>query len=251
MASFSLRSITSISLLALLFATVLEGCAANYSSARYQPDRRAYGGPVTELTDGIVPVGLVYGRTCCTMDAGTPRQQGLARAAIGFIGRWRIEVNGRRFTPDCAGFVRGVYVSQDVDLYNGLEEPPRGYNGVRYIHQYVKQNGRLHYGPTVHPGDLVFFHNTWDFNRDGRFNDPLTHVGVVDRIEDNGTIVFVSRVSDGVQRYRMNLQNPDTHRAPDGRILNDFMRRKGFRDPRAAQYLTGQLFAAFGTLQQQ
>ena len=227
---------------------MLEGCAANYSSSRYQPVRRADGAPVIELTDGIVPVGRVYGRTCCALGEGTPRQEALARAAIRLLGRSRIEVNGRRFTSDCVGLARGVYVSQDIDLYDGLEEPPRGFNGVRFIHQYVKQHGWLHYGPTVHAGDLVFFHNTWDFNRDGRFNDPLTHVGVVERIEDNGTIVLVSRVSEGVQRYRMNLREPDTHRAPDGRILNDFMRRKGFRDPHAAQYLTGQLFAAFGTL---
>jgi hypothetical protein len=100
----------------------------------------------------------------------------------------------------------------------------------------------------VYPGDLVFFHNTWDFNRDDRFNDPLTHVGVVEGVERDGTVVFVSRVSGGIERYRMNLRMPDTHRTSDGRVLNDYMRRKEFRDPEATQYLTGQLFAAFGTL---
>jgi len=38
--------------------------------------------------------------------------------------------------------------------------------------------------------------------------------------------------------------------AGDGRVLNDFMRRKGFGEPKATRYLTGQLFAAFGTLLQ-
>jgi len=33
-------------------------------------------------------------------------------------------------------------------------------------------------------------------------------------------------------------------------MLNDFMRRKGFGEPKATRYLTGQLFAAFGTLLQ-
>jgi len=36
--------------------------------------------------------------------------------------------------------------------------------------------------------------------------------------------------------------------AIDMRGLNDTMRRKGFGDPQATRYLTGQLFAAFGTL---
>jgi hypothetical protein len=240
----------TLSLLAVLLAAILQACASANVSSRHQPDRRADGVPVNELSDGIVPVSRAYGQTCCTRGEGTPKQEALAQAAIGFLGRWRIEVGGRRFTPDCAGLARGVYVSQDIDLYNGLAEPPPGFNGVRFIHQYVKQHGWLHYGPIVHVGDLVFFHNTWDFNRDGRFNDPLTHVGVVERIEDNGTVVFVSRVSDGVTRYRMNLKKPDTNRTADGRVLNDFMRRKGSRDPQAAQYLTGQLFAAFGTILQ-
>ena len=102
--------------------------------------------------------------------------------------------------------------------------------------------------PELRAGDLVFFHNTWDFNGDGLVNDPLTHVGVVERVEGDGTVVFVSRVSRGIQRFRMNVRAPDTHRTSDGRVLNDFMRRKGTRDPQATQYLTGQLFAAFGTL---
>ena len=94
----------------------------------------------------------------------------------------------------------------------------------------------------------MFFHNTWDFNQDGLPNDPLTHVGIVERVERDGTVVFVSWVSSGVERYRMNLQQPDVHKNDKGRILNDYMRRKGTGDPETTRYLTGQLFAAFGTV---
>ena len=178
---------------------------------------------------------------------GIPAQQALAQVAVGLLGRSRIEVGGRRFTSDCSGLARGVYVTQRIDLYGGLGELDGG-NGVGRIYGHVLQHGKIHYGPTVHPGDLVFFHNTWDFNRDGFPNDPLTHVGVVERVERDGTVVFVSWVTAGIERYRMNLMMPDTHKAGDGRVLNDFMRRKGFGDPKATRYLTGQLFAAFGTL---
>jgi hypothetical protein len=202
-----------------------------------------------ELDQGMVLTTGTRGEICCALDNGIPGQQALAQAAVGFLGRSRIEVNGRRYTPDCSGLVRGVYATQRIDLYGGLGELDGG-NGVGRIYTHVVQHGRIHYGPTVHPGDLVFFHNTWDFNMDGFPNDPLTHVGVVEGVELDGTVVFVSWVTAGIERYRMNLQKPDTHKTADGRVLNDFMRRKGFGDPKATRYLTGQLFAAFGTLLQ-
>lgn len=202
----------------------------------------------TEFSEGVVPVSSARrAQACCTPVVGDPRQQALAQAAVRFLGRPRIDVNGQRFTFDCSGLARGVYRSQGIDLYEGASASDQA-NGVRLIYRYVKRHGRLHHGPAVPPGDLVFFHNTWDFNGDGRLNDLLTHVGVVERVEDDGTVVFVSRVSGGIERYRMNLRAPDTHLTSDGRVLNDFMRKKGSRDPHATRYLTGQLFAAFGTL---
>lgn len=236
-----------LGLLAVLLAATFQGCAAADLSSRRWPDPLVGGMSLDALNAGIVPVRETRGRACCTMAAGTQRQEALARAAIGFLGRSRIAVGGRRLTYDCAGLARGVYFSQGVDLYDSLGEI-KGGNGVGRIYGHVMRHGRIHYGPTVHPGDLVFFHNTWDFNGDGLVNDPLTHVGVVERVDSDGTVVFVSRVSRGIQRFRMNVRAPDTHRTSDGRVLNDFMRRKGSRDPHATKYLTGQLFAAFGTL---
>ena len=237
----------TLSFLAFLVAVTLQGCATTDPFSRLQPQTLTGDAPSDELNDGDVLIRGTRGRTCCDMVVGTPRQKALAQAAIGFLGKSRVEVNGRRFTFDCSGLARGVYGTQGIDLYDGLGELDGG-NGVGRIYGHVVRYGRIHYGPTVHPGDLVFFHNTWDFNRDDRFNDPLTHVGVVERVESDGTVVFVSQVSGGIERYRMNLKTPDTHRTTDGRVLNDFMRRKEFRDPEATQYLTGQLFAAFGTL---
>jgi len=242
MASPGASSTMTLSVLAALLAATLQGCATADSSSRHQPDALS-----DELNNGIVPFTGPRGGTCCTGAMGTPRQEALAQTAVGFLGRWRIEVKGRRFTFDCSGLVRGVYFTQGVDLYDGLGELDGG-NGVGRIYGHVVRHGRIHYGPTVHPGDLVFFHNTWDFNGDGRLNDPLTHVGVVEGVESDGTVVFVSQVSGGIERYRMNLTRPYTHRTSYGRVLNDFMRRKDIRDPEATRYLTGQLFAAFGTL---
>ncbi len=187
------------------------------------------------------------GRACCVVVPATAEQRAVGRTAAAFVGARRIEVDGRRFPFDCSGLARGVYLAHGTDLYDGAETEETA-TGVRLIHQYVASRGRLHRGPDPRPGDLVFFHNTWDRNRDGRVNDMLTHVGIVELVEADGTVVFVSRVSRGVERYRMNLATPHLHRAPDGRILNDYMRRKRSNDPDPIRYLTGELFAGFGTL---
>ncbi len=222
----------TIGLLAMLAAGWVYGCAI----AGRQP-----------VQDDVMPTTGTRSGHCCSMAKGVPRQLALAQTAVRFLGRSRIEVGGRHYAADCSGFVRGVYASQRVDLYGGVGELDGG-NGVGRIYTHVMQHGRIHYGPAVHPGDLVFFHNTWDFNRDGLPNDPLTHVGVVEQVEHDGTVIFVSWMSGGIERYRMNLHQPDTHKAPDGRVLNDFMRRKQSGDTQGTYYLAGRLFAAFGTL---
>ncbi|MGH7253671.1 MAG: hypothetical protein ACREIE_07730, partial [Nitrospiraceae bacterium] len=110
----------TLGLLVVLLAATLQACATADSSSGLWPERLAGGVTVNELNAGIVPVSVTRGRACCTMGAGTHRQEALARTAIGFLGRSRIAVDGRRFTFDCAGLARGVYFSQGVDLYDGL-----------------------------------------------------------------------------------------------------------------------------------
>lgn len=225
-----------IGFLVVLGAGLVSGCAA--TGRQSIQDERS-----------VIPTMGTRGGHCCAMAKAVPRQTALAKTAVRFVGHSRIRIGGRSYAPDCSGFVQGVYASQRVDVYDGLGELNGG-NGVGRIFTHMVQHGRIHYGPTVHPGDLVFFHNTWDFNHDGLPNDPLTHVGVVEGVEHDGTVVFVSSVSAGIRRYRMNLGQPAVHKAADGRVLNDFLRRKLPGDIKGTQYLTGKLFAAFGTLAQ-
>jgi len=233
--SFVYTRFLPINLLVGLVAVALQGCIT--------PGRQPVQDEVNMMTLTTGP----RGGACCVLANGVSKQAELAKTAVGLVGRSQIELGGRRYASDCSGFVRGVYATQRVDLYDGLGELDGG-NGVGRIYTHAIEHGRIHYGPTVHPGDLVFFHNTWDFNRDGLPNDPLTHVGIVETVERDGTVIFVSWVSAGVERYRMNLQRPGIHKTAEGRVLNDRMRRKGFGDPETTRYLTGQLFAAFGTV---
>jgi hypothetical protein len=45
----------------------------------------------------------------------------------------------------------------------------------------------------------------------------------------------------------MNLGLPHVHKAIDGRVLNDYLRRKDASDPANTRYLTGELFTQFAT----
>jgi hypothetical protein len=185
-------------------------------------------------------------RACCKAGDSLTRQQAVAKTAASLVGARTVEVNGRRIGYDCAGVTRAIYLEHGIDLYESTFVS-RQANGVRLIYHHVRQHGRIHQGPVVRAGDLVFFDNTWDYNEDGAVNDPLTHVGVVERVESDGTVVFISRVAGAVERYRMNLAHPHVHQDDDGRILNDYLRRKKWRDADGTLYLAGELFAAFGT----
>lgn len=210
----------------LTLAAALTACAAPSSQGLRQA--------VTPIPD------------CCRAAHTDTRQQAIVRTAANLVGTTTIESQGRRISYDCAGVTRAIYLAHGIDLYAGGTVDGRT-NGVGLIYNHIRKNGRLHRGPVVQAGDLVFFDNTWDFNGDGLVNDPLTHVGIVEQVEQDGTIVFISRVAGAVERYRMNVAHPHVHRTADGRLLNDYMRRKHWRDGAQTAYLTGELFAAFGT----
>jgi hypothetical protein len=176
-----------------------------------------------------------------------PSRLAIVESAARLVGARTITSQGKRIAYDCAGVTRAIFLEHGIDLYRGAFDDPKG-NGVRLIHNHVRQHGTLHQGSHVSPGDLVFFDNTWDFNGDGKLNDPLTHVGVVERLEPDGTVVFISRVANAIERYRMNLDQPHVHKTAQGRVLNDYIRRKLPTDPDQAAHLAGELFSFYGNL---
>jgi hypothetical protein len=186
------------------------------------------------------------GQSCCRSVEASASRSAIVRSAAQLVGAHAIEVNGRRIEYDCAGVTRAIFLKHGIDLYES-RMADRQANGVRLIHNHIRQHGKLHRGPAVRPGDLVFFDNTWDYNRDGKTNDPLTHVGIVERQDPDGTVTFISRVAGAVERYHMNLGLPHVYRTAEGKILNDHIRRRDTGDPSVAGHLTGELFAGFGT----
>jgi len=183
---------------------------------------------------------------CCRSVELALSRTAIVETAVKLVGATTVESNGRHIAYDCAGVTRAVFLKHGIDLYDGKLSDSHT-NGVRIIHAHIRQQGRFHRGPVAYPGDLVFFNNTWDYNGDGKVNDPLTHVGIVEQQESDGTVIFISRVAGAVERYRMNLGLPHVHKTADGRILNDYLRRKHVGDRANTPYLTGELFAQFAT----
>ncbi|HSN03829.1 MAG TPA: CHAP domain-containing protein [Nitrospira sp.] len=170
----------------------------------------------------------------------------VVRTAAKLVGATTLQSNGRQIAYDCAGVTRAIFLEHGIDLYHGSPADSNA-NGVRLIFAHVRRHGTVHQSPVPQPGDLVFFDNTWDFNGDGRLNDPLTHVGVVERVDPDGTVIFISRVADAIERHHMNLALPHVHKTADGRVLNDYIRRKRPGDPDDMGHLTGELFTFYGT----
>ncbi|WP_241757948.1 NlpC/P60 family protein [Myxococcus landrumensis] len=158
------------------------------------------------------------------------------------VGERNLARLSRGMPNDCSGFVRLAYLSAGIDLVaHGFLA---GENAVSAIFRRATAGGRIHHN-APRPGDLVFFRETYDRNRDGRRNDGMTHVGVVEGMAPDGTVTFIHRGSKGVARSRMNLTHPEKHQlAQGGAVVNDFLRPA---TKRSRAYLTGELFVAFAS----
>ena len=176
--------------------------------------------------------------------AGTPSGAAalIVERAVQLVGVKQLGRVDRSVPDDCSGFVRLAYLKGGIDLVNhGFIN---GENAVTAIYRRAQDRGAIHQR-RPRPGDLVFFQETYDRNRDGKRNDGMTHIAVVETVELDGTVTFIHRGSKGIARSRMNLLFPRTHRAgQSGPVLNDFLRAA---DKGQRAWLTGELFVGFAS----
>jgi cell wall-associated NlpC family hydrolase len=166
-------------------------------------------------------------------------------AARATLGQTSPEIQGRTLPTDCSGYLRGLYTLAGVDLFS--EGRPSD-NGVRAIVRWVERHGALHRRKVPAAGDLVFFDNSYDRNRDGRLNDPFTHAGLVEQVLADGTAMIIHATNHGIVREPMNLLRPHEDADADRRPINAPLRRKTARDPAHMPRLMSELFAGFGTV---
>ncbi|MCX7038215.1 MAG: CHAP domain-containing protein [Spirochaetes bacterium] len=170
---------------ALLIVMLLSSCA---SEPRRGPDQA----PPARATEDPSIVSL----------RGT-----LAEGARSVVGKKELVVRGRRFTMDCTGVVLAVYWYAGIDLAQDFGK--YGGGGVTRIYRTLEGEGLLY--DSSHPlvGDVIFWDNTYDRDGDGKWDDALTHVGMVTAVSDDGTVAYVHfNVHTGIVIEHMNLPHP-------------------------------------------
>lgn len=166
----------------------------------------------------------------------------VAAHAARLVGLGSLRSVSRSLPDDCTGFVRYAYAKEGVEL---MRPSGSGSNGVTFIFRAMRACGALH-AQTPQPGDLVFFRETYDRDRDGARDDGLTHVAIVEAVASDGTVTFMHRAGKGIARAHMNLAAGDRRTDEHGRAINDYLRaaRKGSPAALAAQLFVGYASAA-------
>lgn len=171
------------------------------------------------------------------------RLSNVIRMARNLLGRSyrRFNTGNRSFNGDCSGFIAYIYEKNSFNLFKHAEHSS---SLTRSIYSSMKARNLTHKRKLPNPGDIVFFHNSYDRNRDRRANDWYSHLGIVESVRSNGDIVFIHYLNRrrGITRDKMNLYHPNS------RKRNSYLRNR-YRYPHPQdRYLTGQLFAGFATL---
>lgn len=172
-----------------------------------------------------------------------------AASLLGHAGAF--EAGGARFQGDCIGFVEAVYEAEGVPLRALMAlTAPGERSGVAAAYRVADAYGFLFGGGGAwpEPGDLVFFHDTYDRNRNGRVDDAFTHVGIVEGVRD-GRVTFLHRGGEAVVRATLDLERPTVARDADGTVVNSYLRAKRSGPVPGTQGLAGELFAGFGRLE--
>jgi probable lipoprotein NlpC len=175
----------------------------------------------------------------------------LVDRAEGRLGqRGPFTVGGQRYAADCSGYVAAVYEAEGLPLRRLMSRAAPGErSGVAAAYQAARAYGAVFGGggEWPRPGDLVFFRDTYDRNRDGSYEARFTHMGIVERVDADGTVSFLHRGAREVTRGVLSRERPAEARDEDGRTLNTILREAR---PRAAvaSALAGQLFMAYGRI---
>jgi hypothetical protein len=155
-----------------------------------------------------------------------PEEPGL-RASIVAAARALL---GRPFRGDCSGFVLSLL--RRTGLQTAL--PP-----ARSRSESLWLGGEKVDAPR--PGDLAFFHDTYDRNHDGRLNDRWTHVALVEKVEGE-LVTLLHRGLHGIERFRMDLARPSDP------STNDRLRIPKRGEPPGTRHLAGELFTGYGAV---
>lgn len=188
-----------------------------------QPDERVVEAPTP------APVKATRRQRPANGDGGE-----VADAAAHYVGRTRLTADGDAYRYDCSGLVDAAHARA------GLDVGKKNTKALWALSDYLDvRHGR---GDTLAAGDVVFFDNTYDQNSNGKLDDALSHVAVVEEVAADGTATLIHKGSKGVVRIQMNLEHPDVALSPDGERWNSWLRGRTRSDAKGTKYLSGELY---------
>jgi hypothetical protein len=171
----------------------------------------------------------------------------LAEGGRYVLGKHELIIRGKRFNMDCTGAVLAIYYYAGIDLTRDFNKYTG--NGVTRLYKSLEAQELLYDTRFPVTGDIIFWDNTYDRNGDGRWNDTLTHVGMVMDVSATGDVEYVHlNYRRGIIIEHMNLREPHIHqRIEKGqmRIINSPMRMKQAGAAHPENWLSGQLFKIF------
>jgi len=212
-------------------------------------------------TAGVV-LFLLYALSCASgpLPAGGARRGGTASAETlrlqdalveggrFVLGKKELVIRGRRFNMDCTGTVLAIYWYAGVDLARDFDKHEG--NGVTRLYRSLESQELIYRTLLPAPGDVIFWDNTYDRNQDGRWNDPLTHVGMVIEAHDDGSVAYVHlNYHKGIVIEHMNLRDPEVNQKlvrGEIQVVNSPMRLQEQGKPHPSKWLSGQLYRSFG-----
>ena len=156
----------------------------------------------------------------------------LAKAARSFVGKKQLQVGDKTYGYHCSGFISAVFAKAGHSVQGS----------TKHLHSLAKKNGYLSTEPKV--GSIVFFDNTYDANKNGSFDDHLSHVAIVEKVHDDGRVSMLHLGSRGIVSLTLNLQNPDQHKDMNGVLQNSFLRVRTSKKDKYPR-LAGQLWRGF------
>ncbi len=185
-----------------------------------------------------------------TVEILSDTQKKLVEGAEMLVGKTNIALGDKVFSSDCSGTIRAIYFYAGIDLVSQFGRYTG--NGVTRIYKMLEEENLLYDTPFPAPGDLLFWDNTYDRNGDGKWNDMLTHIGMVTEARRDGAIRYVHfhYGANSVIIENMNLLTPNIFKKAVGGksvIVNAPMRiREKSTEYPLSRGLTSHLYRIFG-----
>ncbi|HCL56996.1 MAG TPA: hypothetical protein DHW82_08320 [Spirochaetia bacterium] len=166
----------------------------------------------------------------------------------------KITVGEKTFPVDCSNFVRALYYqasgkdlfeeSIQTKIYKKVTQDSFFGGSIGGVILFILFKYRYQVDMKPEAGDIVFFDNTYDKNKNGKWDDPITHLGIVVEVMEDSTVVFIhGGTSKGINRGFLNLKKPSIYQK-NGKILNSYL-QKTYGWNKGKEKLSGQLVRGF------